>query len=133
LDSGECGINYLKQIEIANVCKSTIHFPDNKEYKLLSYCIMPNHVHLVFELLQGNKGISKIMQSVKGISAFECNKILFRKGKFWQDESFDRWVRDDKELFFIIRYILLNPVKAGLVKNWYEWENTYCHPDYIAL
>lgn len=81
---------------------------------------MPNHFHLVFELLKNNKGISKIMQSIKRISARECNKYLIRSSVFWHDESFDRWVRDEKELYFVIRYVLLNPVNAGLIKNWDE-------------
>jgi len=133
LDSGEFGIKYLSDPKIAEVVKKTIHFTDGKDYKLICYCIMPNHVHLVFELLEGNKGISKIMQSMKRISARESNTLLKRDGKFWQDESFDRLVRNNKELELIIRYVLLNSVKAGLVKKWNQWKNTYCHPDYICV
>jgi REP element-mobilizing transposase RayT len=73
------------------------------------------------------------MQSIKGISAKRCNLLLGRKGNFWQDESYDRWVRDDKELFYFIRYILLNPVSAGLVNTWDEWENSFCDPNYLVL
>jgi hypothetical protein len=85
LDSGEFGINYLAKKEITEVCKVTLHYPDSRDYKLICYCIMPNHIHLVFELLQGNKGISKIMQSIKRISSRKCNMFLGREGKFWQD------------------------------------------------
>ncbi len=133
LDSGEFGIKYLKEKRIAEICKATIHYPNGKEYKLICYCIMPNHIHIVFRLLENNKGISKIMQAIKGISAKEVNKILNRKGVFWQDESYDRLIRDEIELYFIIKYVLLNPVEAGLVKNWKDWEYTYCHPDYIVI
>lgn len=133
MDSGEYGDKYLKNPKCAEIVKDTLHYPDGKEYKLICYCIMPNHFHLVFELLQNNKGISKIMQSIKRISARDCNTILSRSGAFWQDESFDRWVRDEKELYFVIRYILLNPVTAGLVNDWKDWKYTYCHPDYLIL
>jgi putative transposase len=133
LDSGLYGNNHLANPEVAEICKHTLHFPDGKEYKLICYCIMPNHIHLVFELIEGNKEISKIMQSIKRISARKCNLFLNRTGKFWQDESYDRLVRDDKELYFIIQYVLMNPVSAGLVKNWGDWKYTYCHPDYIVL
>jgi REP element-mobilizing transposase RayT len=133
LDSGNFSINYLIQRELADICKYTIHYPDGKDYTLICCCIMPNHVHLVFKLLPANKGISKIMQAIKGISANKCNLLLRREGKFWQDESYDRWIRDDKELFFVIRYVLLNPVNTGLVKNWKEWKYTYCHSNYIVL
>jgi REP element-mobilizing transposase RayT len=133
LDSGDFGAKYLFNSECAEIVKYCLHYPDNKEYKLICYCIMPNHFHLVFELLSGNKGISKIMQSIKRKSSRECNKILNREGKFWQDESFDRWVRDDKELYFIIRYVLLNPVNAGLVDHWNDWKHTYCNINYLVI
>lgn len=133
LDSGLYGSKHLIDPRVADICKYTLHFPDRKDYKLICYCIMPNHIHLVFELIERNKSISKIMQSIKRISARKCNLVLNRNGKFWQDESYDRLVRDEKELFFIIRYVLMNPVSAGLEKNWSDWKYTYCHPDYIVL
>lgn len=133
IDSGEFGENYLSKIECAEMVNYCLHFPDGKDYKLICYCVMPNHFHLVFELLNDSKGISKIMQSIKRKSARECNKILNREGKFWQDESFDHWVRNEKELYFVIRYVLLNPVNAGLVDEWSKWKFTYCHKDYLIL
>jgi REP-associated tyrosine transposase len=133
LDSNELGIDYLAIQAVAEIVKITLHYQDSKEYKFICYCIMPNHVHLVFELLNENKGISKIMQSIKRISARKVNTIIQRSGKFWQDESFDRLVRNEKELFNIIKYVLMNPVKAGLVDNWEKWRYTYCHPNYLVL
>lgn len=133
LDTGNYGEKYLLIPECAEVVKNTIHYPNEKEYLLICYSIMPNHFHLVFKLLKNNKGISKIMQSIKRISALGCNKILNSAGKFWQDESFDRFVRDEKELYSVVKYVLLNPVKAGLVENWHEWKYSYCHKDYLVL
>ncbi len=133
LDSGEYGKQYLAEKDIADVCKNTLHYPDGKDYNLICYTIMPNHIHLVFELLSGNKGISKIMQSIKRISARKSNLFLQREGSFWQDESFDRWIRNEKELYFTIKYVLENPVKAGLVNNWFDWEYTYCNKNYLVL
>lgn len=133
LDSNEFGINYLKIKSISEIVKDTIEYPNGKEYKLICYCIMPNHVHLVFELLKGNKGVSKIMQSIKRISSRKANVELNHKGNFWQAESFDRLVRDDKELYNVVKYVLMNPVKAALVKNWKDWSYSYCHPNYIVL
>ncbi len=133
LNNNEAGVSYLSQKEISDTCKMTLHYPDGKDYKLICYCIMPNHIHFVFELLPGNKGLSKIMQSVKGISSRECNLILQRDGKFWQDESYDRLLRNEVELYFVIKYVLINPVESGLVNNWQGWEYTYCHKDYVVL
>lgn len=125
--------NYLKDADIAKILVECIHSLDGKEYVLIAYTIMPNHFHLVIKLLPGNTGLSRIMQLIKGRSAFLINKELNLSGKFWQDESYDRWVRDDKELYFIINYVLLNPVKAGFVDNWLDWQFTYCKKEYITL
>ena len=122
LDSNVHGHKYLANPVIAEICKYSLHYLDGNDYKLICYCIMPNHIHLVFELIERNKGITKIMQSIKRTSARKCNLALIRNGKFWQDESYDRLVRDDKELYFIIKYILMNPVNAGLVENWNDWK-----------
>jgi len=133
LDSGLYGKNHLTNPEVAEICKYTLHHPDGNEFKLICYSIMPNHIHIVFELIEGNRGISKIMQSIKRISARKSNQILNRTGKFWQDESYDRLVRDDKELYFIIQYVLMNPVNAGFVDNWSDWKHTFCNPEYVVL
>jgi putative transposase len=133
LDKSDGSKNYLQRSEIAEIVRGTIIYPDGKDYKLICYCIMPNHVHIIFELLPQNKGISKIMQSIKRISARESNKILMHEGKFWQDESYDRLIRDERELYSTIKYVLLNPVHAGLIDNWQSWKYAYCHPHYMVI
>ena len=129
LDSGLYGKNHLTNPEVAEICKYTLHHPDGKEFKLICYSIMPNHIHIVFELIEGNRGISKIMQSIKRISARKSNQILNRTGKFWQDESYDHVIRDNEEYVRIVNYVLENPVKAGLVSEWSQWRWAYCKPD----
>ncbi|HUR98602.1 MAG TPA: hypothetical protein VMZ26_11110 [Pyrinomonadaceae bacterium] len=62
------------------------------------------------------------MKSIKGYTAREANKILNRKGSFWEAESYDHEVADDEEFNRIVRYVLNNPVKAGLVKDWRDWK-----------
>ena len=94
---------------------------------------MPNHIHLVFKLLSDVSSIGDIMGSIKKYSARRSNKILKRTGAFWQAESFDRLVRDDVELYFIIKYVLLNPVYAGLTENWKLWEGTFCRPEFEVI
>lgn len=132
LDADNSGAKYLSVKEIAEICSSTLHYYDKKEINLICYTLMPNHVHFVFELLQNKISLSKILQLIKGVSSRKCNIYLNRTGKFWQDESFDRLIRDEKELYMIIRYILLNPVKSGLVKTWSDWEYSYCRKEYMV-
>jgi len=65
------------------------------------------------------------MHSIKRISSLEINKRLSQKGTIWQSESYDRLIRDDKEMYFTIGYIVNNPVAAGLVRASEEWPHTY--------
>jgi REP element-mobilizing transposase RayT len=130
LDNSPAGEKYFIKNEFASKIKTCLHFPNGKDYFLICYCIMPNHVHLVFRLLKDNKGVSKIMKSIKRISALGCNQLLNREGRFWQDESFDRLVRNDIELYNIIEYVINNPVKACLVDDWKKWPHTYLAKEY---
>jgi putative transposase len=117
LDKPQNKIQYLSQNEILKICKSALRFYDGKEYKLICYCIMPNHIHIVFELLSEERNVGDLIGSIKKFIARESNKILGRKGAFWQSESYDRLIRDDTDLYFIIKYVLMNPVSAGLVES----------------
>lgn len=82
---------------------------------------MPNHVHLpVTPLVE----VSRLMHTLKRFTAHEANRLLGCQGQpFWQDESYDRLVRDNDEFHRIARYIRMNPVKAGLaaVPEDYAW------------
>jgi REP element-mobilizing transposase RayT len=88
-------------------------------YELHSFVVMPNHVH---PLITPLKPLPVITRWLKGASAHQANQILHRKGNpFWQDESFDHWVRSGREFDKIKQYIEENPVKAGLVKEPGDW------------
>ena len=107
------------------VRESIYHFAEDR-YRLLAYVIMPSHIHWVFRPLEADAPDGKshqrtprerIMHSLKSFTANLCNQALQRVGPFWQDESYDHWVRDEEELMRIIAYIEQNPVKAGIVAN----------------
>ena len=57
------------------------------------------------------------MQAIKGASAHGINKLLNRRGKVWQEESFDRALRKEEQFEEKVYYMLENPVRAGLVSN----------------
>jgi putative transposase len=72
---------WLKDEHIAAIVSDSIKFHDKKEYDLICYCIMPNHVHLVFTLVErAASSLYKIMHSLKSYTSNECNKILKRTG-----------------------------------------------------
>jgi REP element-mobilizing transposase RayT len=135
LHKADFGPRWLAQPEIARIVQEAFHYRDGKVFDLHAYCIMSNHVHLVFEPLSTSECHSdvlplyKILQSLKRHTARQANLVLGREGAFWQDESYDRVIRDQEEYTRIIQYVLQNPVKAGLVSQWEEGQWTYCKPE----
>lgn len=134
LDKQVTGPIWLGKKEIANLVEESIQYRNSKLYDLYAYCIMPNHLHLVFKHLvkkdDKETPITDIMQNFKRYTARECNKLLNRTGHFWQPESYDRVIRNTDELGKTIRYTLNNPVKAGMVKHWKDWPHSYCKPEF---
>jgi REP element-mobilizing transposase RayT len=132
---------YLGVPEIAQVVCNTLHYWDSRRYALVCYCVMPNHVHVVIDVrkyipeayrIKQAYALTRIMESIKRFTARKSNELLGRMGKFWQKESYDRVVRDGKELNETLRYIIENPVKAGLVDAWEKWKWTYINFDYFT-
>ena len=118
--------NVLWKPEVAQIVADKLHELDGKYYDLLAYCIMPNHVHLLFSLYDyEHSKMSAVMKSIKGSSAYLCNKLLGKSGALWQQESYDHYVRSAKELQNIEHYIVENPVKAGFLEDWQQWKFTY--------
>jgi putative transposase len=130
LDKSGAEIKYLSDPRVANLVSESLRYRDNKVYELIAFCIMPNHKHIVFKPLEESKGkycpLSKIMHSLKRHTAYEANLLLERNGIFWQHENYDHFARNKAELERIIKYVLYNPVKAGLVDDWTKWKWSYC-------
>jgi REP element-mobilizing transposase RayT len=106
------GTPILRMPEVAQMVMDAIDFRDQRIYRLHAFVVMPNHVHLLVTPLEA---VSKMMQSLKRFTGREGNRMLGLTGQpFWQDESYDRLVRNDTEFERIIGYIERNPVSAGL-------------------
>ena len=82
----------------------------------LAWVIMPDHAHWLIQL-DGSNSLSKVINHLKGTSARDINRLLNRKGKFWQSNYYDHGLRNDEDLMKIARYIVANPLRANLVKR----------------
>jgi putative transposase len=146
IDKNANEVNYLAIEEIAKKVYTKIIQFDNIRYELLTMCIMPNHVHMVinnnidFELnITNREGTTKdlkitdTLKLIKGSTSRYSNLILKKKGKFWNRESFDRLIRNQNELIRVINYVIKNPVKARLVKNWEDWQYTYLKDEIFGI
>ncbi len=93
--------------------------------KIIAYCIMDNHVHL---LIYSNKVeyISKYMQKLNSKFALYYNKNENRVGYVFRDRFKSQGIYNEKQLYNCINYIYLNPVKAGVCNNPYKYEYANC-------
>ena len=120
LDRATAGPQWLRQPAIARCVVDALRFGERQLglYTMGAYCVMPNHVHL---LVDPKQSVPRITRVVKGYTARRANQLLGRGGRFWQDETYDHWVRNQDERQRTIRYIERNPVKAGLADRIERW------------
>jgi carbamoyl-phosphate synthase large subunit len=107
---GEC---ILRRPQIAATIANSLRHFDGDRYALDSFVVMPNHVHVLVRPHEAHS-LSEILHSWKSFSAKEINKLRERSGAVWQDENYDRMVRDFAELERYRDYIKENPVAAKL-------------------
>jgi REP element-mobilizing transposase RayT len=92
---------------------------EKRFYELQAWAVMPNHVHI---LILPHVALPQIPHWIKGKTAYEANSLLGRtREPFWQDESYDHWVRNERELRRVAAYIEENPVSAGLAATPEDW------------
>jgi REP element-mobilizing transposase RayT len=134
LDNNAEGNHWLKQDEIAKIVSDTLHYWDKKRYDLVAFTIMSNHIHLVIDTWDTenyDETVTKIMQSIKRHTARQSNILLNREGQFWQHESYDHLIRNEREFKNIIHYTAQNSVEAGLVKDWRDYPYTFINENYF--
>jgi REP element-mobilizing transposase RayT len=107
---GEC---VLKNIDACKIVCDTIRKNAENKYDIISYVVMPNHVHILIRVINDTK-LSEITQHWKGESAFRINKLLNRKSSLWMPESFDRIIRDETHLEYVLNYIKKNNDEGGI-------------------
>ena len=102
--TGRIPVKHLQQLQ------------SEKEINTIAWVVMPDHVHLLFQLGQ-HHNLSEVIKRFKGRSAIDINRHLHRKGTFWQAGFHDHGVRKEEDLKNIARYIVANPLRAKLVER----------------
>lgn len=128
LDEGYGACHFRSQHWCEELLTRLQHFQDER-YQLSCWTIMPNHCHLVMRAFEGYS-LEKLVGSAKGVAARNIQAALGMRGQFWQEESFDRIIRDEEHLWRVIQYIGRNPAKVGLAheNTWRRW----IHPEWEA-
>ena len=119
LDMGY-GKSWLSEPKAAKIVQDTLLYHAEKKYELYAWVIMPNHGHVLYKPINGFS-LAEIQHSIKSYSTNSINKLLQRKGQFWQEESFDRYIRDLRHFTSTVAYIENNPVKARLCRLPEDW------------
>lgn len=114
------GTCYLRDPRIAELMTNALRFHNGTRYRLLAWCVMPNHVHVVARFLPDQE-LAVVLRSWKAYTARMANRLLGRSGEFWQREYYDRLIRGAGELEHALKYIEDNPVRAGLIGWKWVW------------
>jgi len=122
LDVGK-GFAPFKDVAVCESCLEAFQVMEKEGWQVGEATLMPNHVHLLIRRMDSVHSLKEILQRFKGRSARSSNIALNRRGKFWQQDWFDRWMRHEGELLKTVNYIRNNPVKARLCRDWsdYRW------------
>jgi REP element-mobilizing transposase RayT len=118
LDKGR-GACQLRRLEIAQIIEDAVRFFHGERYDLRAWVVMPNHVHTLFRV--GATPMAEILESWKKYAAQKANRLLGRRGEFWQADYWDTFIRDSEHEEDLRKYIENNPTKAGLILDPKTW------------
>lgn len=131
IDAGH-GSCVLRKPRIAEMVQGSLLTFDSQRYRLLAWVVMPNHVHVLFQPVNGWT-VAKIVASWKKFTARKICEVRRDSGEglrapVWQREYWDRYIRDRRHLEQAVEYIHQNPVKAGLAVRAESWRWSSAYP-----
>jgi len=112
LDAGE-GACVLRDPGSSQIVAGALKHFTGERYELEGFVVMPNHVHVLFQLL-GTHRLEQVIQSWKGFTSRKINERLGQRGTLWQEDYWDRIVRNSRHWWKCIEYIRDNPNRAKL-------------------
>ncbi len=112
--SDRCSI-FIAQPAVDLVLKQISRAADENAFAVIAYCFMPDHLHLLVEGQSDSSDCKQFIARAKQYSGFYYSKTF--RTKLWQRYSFEHVLRDEQKSVVVARYILQNPVRAGLAKR----------------
>ena len=86
-------------------------------FEVIAYCVMPDHIHFLLAGKGDDSSLLPCLKQYKQITGYNWKHDRKHRTRLWQEGYFDRILRDDDPSEGVIRYILENPVRAGLVDD----------------
>jgi putative transposase len=125
---------FTSQSAVDFVRSHILRIAADERFAVIAYCFMPDHLHLLIEGLSEDSDCKRFIARVKQYSGFHYQQQFGTR--LWQRYGFERGVRDSEQTFAVARYILENPVRAGLVATIEEYpfagSLVYTTPELIA-
>jgi len=119
-------------LHLGRIVVRTLHCPEISAHAAtLAYVVMPDHLHWLAQL-RPDSDLSEVVRSVKGKSAFEINRVRGVRSCVWQQSFHDRALRREENLEDAARYVVCNPLRAGLVRRLSEyalWDAEWTYPE----
>jgi len=108
---------WFRQHDLARqVARCLGNDPALYDARVLCWVVMPDHVHVLLEL--GQTPLQKVINQWKSRTGRLLNTQIGRKGRFWQKGYHDHALRREEDLKDVARYIIGNPLRAGLSKKY---------------
>jgi len=126
----------LNQKGVAEAIKSTLQEFEESLYNILSYTVMPNHIHFLFKLKKPEtddlqKQVEGILQLLKEQITQNIGQYLNLGNNIWATFNCEHHLMLEKEVINLTSYLVEDPVKAGLVDYWKDYPHTYINPDLV--
>jgi len=122
----------FRRFHAARLMVGTLRFADRKRWcQTYAFVVMPDHVHWLFEL-GSEKSLSRLAQSVKRYSSSQMVRQGMADGPVWEAGYFDHAIRAEEDLRIISRYIVANPLHAGLcteISEYPHWDAVWMDED----
>ena len=125
LDGLTCGDAGLCNRLVGQMIMENLNWLRGRGWDIYAFVLMSTHLHMLMR-----SGNGRSAELINDLDKFKCytgrkaNELLGRTGRFWARDSFDHWVRSAVSFDGFVRYIVNNPVKAGLVNQWQNWRWT---------
>lgn len=145
LDACQNSPTHLANPEVAAVVEAAFRKYDQQYYNLVTFTLMPNHLHVVLDFsiqvrnivpfdLDLYTNVSDVMNKIKGSSSFKANKIIGNTGNpFWAISYYDRYIRNYHHYLGAVNYTINNVVKAKIANHWIDHPHTWLNPEYQKL
>jgi REP-associated tyrosine transposase len=106
---------FVADLPVKLVFVQLVRTATQEQFAILAYCFMPDHLHLLVEGRSEQSDCRQFISRFKQLSGFYYNKEF--NSRLWQRYGYEHTLRDDEATISVAKYLLQNPVRAGMVST----------------